>query len=127
MGTETSVRADKWLWAVRLFKTRTLAAEACKAGHVKLAGANLKPARELRVGEVLTVQQGEITRTVKVAGLAERRVGAPAARELLEDLTPPEVYARQREQARLPMPPRGVGRPTKKLRRKLEKLGFIEE
>ncbi len=121
------MRADKWLWAVRLFKTRTLAAEACKAGHVKLAGANLKPARELRVGEVLAVQQGDITRTVKVAGLAERRVGAPEARLLMEDLTPPEVYARQQEQARLPRPPQTAGRPTKKFRRMLEKMGFIEE
>jgi ribosome-associated heat shock protein Hsp15 len=117
-----SVRIDKWLWAVRLYKTRTEAADACRGGKVKLGGDALKPAREVRPGEILTVQAGEITRTVKVLGLLSRRVGAPLVSAYLEDLTPAEELAKpaQRRLAPIAVRPRGLGRPTKKDRRQME-------
>ena len=115
------VRIDKWLWAVRVFKTRSLAIEACKAGHVKVGGESVKPARDLRVGEVITVRRGPVIRTVKVRGLLERRVGADRVADFLEDLTPPEEYARRKEAEAMVMPSRerGKGRPTKRDRRLL--------
>lgn len=125
MDTVPSARIDKWLWAVRLFKTRSLAAAACSAGKVKISDHPVKPAREVRMGEVITAMTGEITRTVKVLGIVEQRVGAKLVPGLLEDLTPPEEYARQRERAQQPdfFRPKGSGRPTKKDRRTMD--GFF--
>jgi ribosome-associated heat shock protein Hsp15 len=122
------VRLDKWLWAARVFKTRSQAIAACQAGHVKVAGQRVKPARAVRVGETLTVELGEITRTLRVAGLVERRVGPKLLPQYLEDLTPPSEYARAREQRQEPFlrRPKGLGRPTKKERRLLQLLGFAE-
>lgn len=119
------VRLDKWLWATRVFKTRSLAIAACAAGHVKIAGQRVKPAKSVRIGEVLEVQVGEITRTVQVAGLLDRRVGAKAVPQFLEDLTPPEEYAKPRDPRVEPLfhRPKGAGRPTKKDRRLLEQIG----
>jgi ribosome-associated heat shock protein Hsp15 len=119
------VRLDKWLWAVRLYRSRSLAAEACIAGHVRMDGQSVKPAREVRIGETITVQTGGVTRTVRVLGLLSARVGAQVAREFAEDLTPPEEYARAREErAQTPQFPKGFGRPTKKQRRLMD--GWIE-
>lgn len=121
------VRMDKWLWAARLFKTRTLAAGACEAGHVKIDGLNTKPAREVRVGEVLSVYAGNVQRTVRVRALLEKRVGAPLVSQYLEDLTPPAEYEKAREAQRhaAAVFPPGAGRPTKKQRRMLEQ--WLEE
>lgn len=119
MTALTSVRVDKWLWAVRLYKTRGLAAEACRAGHVEIGGVKLKPAREVRVGEIILSRSGEITRTTRVAGLIEARVGAAVAKEFAEDLTPASEYEKRRvtDSARLASRAKGSGRPTKKERR----------
>src|SRR5437762_1041594 len=116
------VRIDKWLWAVRLYKTRTMAASACASGKVRIGGDTVKSARSVRVGEVITAIAGEITRTIKVIELIERRVGAPVATRCYEDLTPPSEYQKKREPNFRPLllRPRGSGRPTKKERRKLE-------
>lgn len=124
MEAPPSVRIDKWLWAVRLYNSRSLAARACDAGHVKIAGHAVKPSRDIRPGEVITALIGRIQRTVKVLGPLERRVGAPLVSQFLEDLTPPQEYARAREEARLaPVQySKGFGRPTKKQRRQLEKF-----
>lgn len=119
-----SVRIDKWLWAVRLYKSRSLATEACNAGHVKIGGSSVKPSRDVRVGEVITATTGRVLRTVKMLAPLEQRVGAKRVGGFLEDLTTPEEYARAREdlpQSALQFP-RGFGRPTKKQRRQLEKL-----
>ena len=126
MDQPANVRIDKWLWAARLFKTRSMAIAACQAGHVKIEDQRVKPARTLRVGEVLSVQVGEITRTVKVVGLLERRVGAAVLKDYLEDLTPASEYQKQKEQrqAAVLQRPRGAGRPTKRDRRVLEQMGF---
>ena len=115
------VRIDKWLWAVRLYRSRSLATEACHAGHVKIAGQSVKPSREVRAGETITAQTEGLTRTVRVLALLDRRVGAKVAAEFAEDLTPPEERARARaERAEIPHFPKGFGRPTKKQRRLLE-------
>jgi len=124
MDTSESVRIDKWLWAVRLYKSRSLAAEACHAGHVKIGGNSVKPSRDVRAGEEITVFAGRLLRTVKVLALLDQRVGAKLVSQFLEDLTSPEAYARAREEA---MQDRirfstGFGRPTKKQRRQLEKF-----
>lgn len=119
-----SVRLDKWLWAVRLYKTRSLAAEACRGGHVTIGSATVKPSREVRVGETITTTHEALTRTTRVLGLTVRRVGAPAAKQLAEDLTPPEEYAKRSERNLQPVPvrPKGAGRPTKKERRVMERV-----
>jgi len=124
MHTSESVRIDKWLWAVRVYKSRSLAAEACHAGHVKIGGNSVKPSRDVRTGEQISVLAGRVLRTVKVLALLDRRVGAKLVSQFLEDLTPPEVYARAREEAlqdRVRFPT-GFGRPTKKQRRQMERF-----
>jgi ribosome-associated heat shock protein Hsp15 len=123
------VRIDKWLWAVRLYKTRSLAAAQCKAGHVLINGQPVKPAREVRLGEIIQARTGHVTRTVRVAGLIEQRVSAPLAKENVEDLTPPEEYAEPREPdySRGIVRPKGAGRPTKKDRRELARLELTDK
>ncbi len=124
MQAPDSVRVDKWLWAVRLYKSRSLAIQACRAGHVKVSGQPVKPSRPIRAGEMITALTGCLHRTVKVLAVLERRVGAPMVNQFLEDLTPPEEYARARADALQSPPhfPKGLGRPTKKQRRKLEDM-----
>ena len=124
MQMPATVRLDKWLWAVRLYKSRSLAIAACNAGHVKLGGNPAKPAREVQPGEVISAFTGRVHRTVKVLALLNQRVGAKMVSQFLEDLTPPSEYARAREEAlhSRVLVPKGFGRPTKKQRRKLEQF-----
>ena len=93
------VRIDKWLWAIRVYRTRTLATEACKAGHVKIGGKAVKPARFVVPGEVVTATVGPITRMVKAVVMLERRVGAKVLDQYIEDLTPKEEYQRLKERS----------------------------
>ncbi len=126
MEPTATVRLDKWLWASRVYRTRSLATEACRAGHVRLAGHRVKPAHPVKVGETLTVQSGELVRTLRVVGLVDQRVGAGLVPHYLADLTPPAAYQQQRERS-LAAPrgwPQGQGRPTKKARRLLDRLGW---
>jgi ribosome-associated heat shock protein Hsp15 len=116
-----SVRVDKWLWAARVFKSRSLAAEACDGGKVHVNEQSAKPAKGLRAGDLIrvTLPQGR-RRILKVAVLEDRRGSAAIARTLYEDLTPPEP-PRPRwaaPPARLP----GAGRPTKRERRAIDRL-----
>jgi ribosome-associated heat shock protein Hsp15 len=122
----SSVRLDKWLWAVRLFKTRAQAAEACQEGRVLILGQPVKPSRSVRVGEIITILAPDFTRTSKVSGLLDRRVGAKVAAGFVEDLTPPAEYekARQKRLANAGQRPEGSGRPTKQQMRSLRK--FLE-
>lgn len=119
-----SSRADIWLWAVRLFKTRGLAAEACKGGKVHRLGAALKPAANLRPGDLLTVQTEAVKRSIRVEKIIARRVGAPIAATCYADLTDPAILEAAREARRLAQAtrPAGDGRPTKLDRRQMEKL-----
>jgi ribosome-associated heat shock protein Hsp15 len=114
--TPESVRIDKWLWAVRLYKTRSVATTACNAGKVQINDQNVKPARAVRVGEVIKAACGDITRTVKVIGILESRVGAKLVNQYLEDLTPPSEYEKPREKKLAPVGfrPKGAGRPRRK-------------
>ena len=116
-----SVRIDKWLWAARVFKTRSLAADACDGGKVHVNDQSTKPAKGVRPGDYIkvTLPQGR-RRVLKVVGLDERR-GAPAhARLLYDDLTPPE--APRPRWSPPPFRPPGAGRPTKRERRALDRL-----
>lgn len=116
---DKAVRIDKWLWCARLYKSRTLAAAACEAGKVKIAGQPVKASRAVRRGDVIeAATAGQITRTVKVLELLEQRVGAAKVPGFMEDLTPPSEFQKKRE----PAPPsgfrpKGTGRPTKRDRR----------
>lgn len=126
-----SVRLDKWLWAVRLFKTRGLAAKACQSSRVKSEGRELKASSVLRGGEIIELPfpDGPGTRRVRVVGLIDRRVGAPQAREACEDLTPAEVVESRKSWAadRSHRKEGDQGRPTKRKRRELDQgRGFIE-
>jgi len=106
------MRLDQWLWAVRVFKTRTLAAAAIREGKVTVDGEPVKPAREVRGGERIVVRVNQMTRTVRVLDAPKSRIGAKLLPQFLEDLTPPEEYARRREVNLLPpgFRPRGAGR-----------------
>ncbi len=126
-----SVRIDKWMWAVRLFKTRSLAAKACESGRVKDDGRALKAASSLRGGELLELPfpEGPGTRVVRVLGLIDKRVGAPQARECCEEITPEPVIEARRlwaENRRGRMEGE-QGRPTKRKRRDIEGLGGFFE
>lgn len=97
MESSPAVRIDKWLWAVRLFKTRSQATAACAAGKVRIGDQPVKPSRTPRVGEVITAKVAGITRTVKVVELLEKRVGAKLVADYLEDLTPASEYEKRPE------------------------------
>jgi ribosome-associated heat shock protein Hsp15 len=118
----SDVRLDKWLWAVRIYKSRSVAADACNSGKVQIGSQPVKPSRSVKVGETITAIAGDIKRTVKVTRLLEKRVGAKLVKDFLEDLTPAIEYEKSREKQMLPPPflrAKGAGRPTKKERRSL--------
>lgn len=120
-------RLDKWLWSVRVFKTRPLATAACRAGKVLIGELEAKPGRDVHVGETVTVHIGVITRTLRVVALPRSRVAAKQLPEFMQDLTPPAEYERAKQAGieHLLARQRGMGRPTKKDRRDLADLfGF---
>jgi ribosome-associated heat shock protein Hsp15 len=121
-------RLDKWLWSVRVFKTRPLATAACRAGKVLIGELEAKPGRDIHVGELVTVRVGALTRTLKVAGLPRSRVAAKQLPEFLTDLTPPAEYERAKQAGieHLLARQRGAGRPTKKDRREMGRLFDFE-
>jgi ribosome-associated heat shock protein Hsp15 len=122
------VRIDQWLWAARLFKTRTLANQACRGGKVQIDGGAVKPARPLRAGEVVCIKQPPIVRQYRVKELAGKRVSAALARGLVEEITPAADLQKLEQARRDPLSlifasrEKGSGRPTKRERRRLDKL-----
>jgi ribosome-associated heat shock protein Hsp15 len=116
-----SIRLDKWLWAARVFKTRSLASTACDGGKVDINAETAKPARRVRAGDRIevTLPRGR-RRILKVTAVGDRRGSADAARRLYEDLTPPEPP--RPRQAPPPFRAPGAGRPTKRERREIERL-----
>jgi ribosome-associated heat shock protein Hsp15 len=116
------VRIDKWLWAARVFKTRTIAAEACKRGRISIGGNLLKASRMIKVGDVIQVRKPPIIWSFKVLQATGNRVGAKLVPEVLENVTAPDQLAileRQKMEGFVDRP-RGTGRPTKKDRRDLD-------
>ena len=122
MNETPSVRFDKWLWAVRLYKTRAQAAEACRHGQVTIEGQPVKASRDVKIGETIQARAPEITRTVKVLQLLNHRIGADLVKDYAEDHTPVAEYEKRREAKPLFSRPKGAGRPTKKDRRALDKF-----
>ena len=120
----TADRLDKWLWAVRLFKTRALAMAAINAGSVEINARPAKPARAVHAGETVTVRQGLILRTLRVVGAPVSRVGAKLVPNYCTDLTPESEFAKVREQRMQQVLARakGSGRPTKRERREVDRL-----
>ena len=119
-----AARLDKWLWAVRLFKTRALATAAINAGSVEVNERPAKPAREVHAGEIVTVRQGLILRTLRVVAAPPSRVGAKLVPEYCTDLTPAPEFEKLREQRMQQVLARekGSGRPTKRDRREVDRL-----
>ena len=121
------VRVDKYLWAMRIYKTRSIAADACKNGRITMSGVQLKPSRTFKIGDTFNVRKGPITYTYKVLQLTENRLGAKLVPEYMQDCTSPQQLELL-ELARMAGNggrDRGTGRPTKKDRREIET--FYEE
>jgi ribosome-associated heat shock protein Hsp15 len=114
-------RVDRWLWAVRLFKTRGAATEACRGGHVRVNGAPAKPATPVRVGDRVDARVHGRPRSLEVARVIDKRVGAPVAAECLVDHSPPPPRPAE-DGAPTFARDRGAGRPTKRDRRQLDRL-----
>lgn len=115
-------RIDKWLWAARIFKTRSIAADACKNGRVTVGGTNVKPSRMVKVGETVSVRKPPITYSFKILQAIEQRVGAKLIPQVYENVTTPDQYELL-EMTRISGfvdRARGTGRPTKKERRSLD-------
>ena len=113
-------RIDKWLWAARCYRTRSVATTACTAGHVKVNGASVKPSRLVRPGDVVEFRNGQVLRKLEVAAIADKRGPAKIAQTLYIDHSPPPP---PREVVAMPVTrPRGAGRPSKRERRELDKL-----
>ena len=115
-------RIDKWLWAVRIYKTRSIAAEACKKGHISIGERTAKPAHNIRVGDIVHVKKSPITYSFRVLKCAENRVGAKLVPELMENITSQEQYEilEMSKISGFIDRQRGTGRPTKKERRDLD-------
>ncbi|WP_319268760.1 RNA-binding S4 domain-containing protein [uncultured Draconibacterium sp.] len=116
------VRIDKWLWAVRIFKTRSQATEACKKGHITIGDSIVKASREVQVGEIIKVRKSPITKSFKVLALSGKRMGAKLVDNFMEDVTPPEEIEllEMQKHMRWSTREKGTGRPTKKDRRDLD-------
>ena len=115
-------RIDKWLWAARIFKTRSLAADACKNGRVSIGNVNVKPSHMVKVGETVNVREPPVTYSFKILKTIEQRVGAKLIPEIYENVTSPDQYEllEMNRISGFVDRARGTGRPTKKERRALD-------
>ncbi len=121
-----AIRIDKYLWAVRLYKTRSLATDACRNGHVRMNGQPLKPSHEIKVGEVYEISIDQLHKVVEVKEMLGNRVGAKLVENYMTDLTPQEEYDRIQfiRQYSFEKRDRGTGRPTKRDRREIEDFKY---
>jgi ribosome-associated heat shock protein Hsp15 len=118
------VRIDKWLWAVRLFKTRSIAIEACKKGRISIKGVTIKPSRTIKIGDVIEVRRPPVIYSFEVLNLSENRMGAKLVPDFMKDVTPPsqlEILEMSKISGFVDRA-RGTGRPTKKDRRDLDQF-----
>jgi len=124
MEPQKNIRIDKWLWAVRIFKTRSMAANACKNSKEFIKESSVKPSHIVKIGDVIEVKHLPITRTFKVIGLLEKRVSAKIAKDFVEEITPAEEFEKLKAIRNNPLAFRekGTGRPTKRERRKTDRL-----
>ena len=124
MAEKNTTRIDKWLWAVRIYKTRSIATQACAGGTVKIDGNTVKASRMVRKGDIIQVRKRVIKYEYKVLKIAAKRMGAKLVRDFMKDLTPDEELAKLKTSKSLPHQTRekGQGRPTKKERRIMDKL-----
>lgn len=120
----TEVRIDKYLWSIRVFKTRSEATDACKGGKIRVNGADIKPSKMVKVGDTIVARKGAVTYTYKVLDLIDKRQGPKLVPNYAENLTPPEELAKLRApiETFFLKRDRGAGRPTKKDRRQMEAL-----
>lgn len=121
---KNEVRIDKWLWAVRLFKTRSIAIEACKKGRITIKGVTIKPSRMIKVGDIIEVRRPPVTYSFEVLNLSENRMGAKLVPEFMKDVTLPsqlEILEMSKVSGFVDRA-RGTGRPTKKDRRELDQF-----
>ena len=126
MSKLDKVRVDKWLWSVRIFKSRTIATDACKSGKVKIEGMPVKPSLSIQRGEVLEVRKNGFNFQYKVIDLIQKRVGAPIAQQCFEDLTPEEELNKYQDwfvgKSGTERREKGAGRPTKRERREIDRF-----
>jgi ribosome-associated heat shock protein Hsp15 len=123
MTLTEKVRIDKWLWAMRLFKTRSLATEACKKGRIIIRGNEVKPSHEVKPGEMVFVRKLPVIYTVKILALTQNRLPAQKVKEYMEDLTSPEELEKLKiKDGAFFIRDKGTGRPTKKERRLLDDI-----
>lgn len=120
----TEVRIDKYLWSIRVFKTRSEATDACKGGKIRVNGADIKPSKNVKVGDIIVARKGAVTYTYKVLDLIDKRQGPKLVPNYAENMTPPEELAKLRAPVEtfFLKRDRGAGRPTKKDRRQMEAL-----
>ena len=120
----TEVRIDKYLWSIRVFKTRSEATDACKGGKIRVNGSDIKPSKMVKVGDTIVARKGAVTYTYKVLDLIDKRQGPKLVPNYAENLTPPEELAKLRAPVEtfFLKRDRGAGRPTKKDRRQMEAL-----
>jgi len=119
------VRIDKFLWSVRVYKTRSISSEECRKGRVLIAGAQVKPSRNVVVGDIIEVKKSPVTHVYRVKAELERRVGAKIVVDYIDDLTPIEELEKLNvnQLTLFVKRDKGAGRPTKKERREIEKVG----
>lgn len=120
------VRIDKWLWCVRVFKTRSMATEGCRAGKVKINGQETKASHIVKIGEIIEVQIEQLKRILLVKDILDRRVSAKIAIDFVEDQTPAEEIEKIRiaRKTNFEKRDRGIGRPTKRERRDIDKFKY---
>ena len=122
---ENELRIDKWLWAVRVFKTRSIATVECNKGRVTIDGVSVKPSRVPKTGDIVKVKKNPVTYSYRIKGMPANRVGAKLVPDYLEDITPPEelkILEMQQSGNITGFRDRGTGRPTKKERRDIDKF-----
>jgi ribosome-associated heat shock protein Hsp15 len=123
MSASGKVRIDKWLWAVRIFKTRSQASEACRKGRILIGGIEVKPSRDVKIGDILFIRKLPVVYTIRVKDMIENRLPAARVKDFAEDLTSPEELEKLKiKDTAFFLREKGAGRPTKKERRLLDDI-----